>query len=463
MILETFVDQALAQVSYLIGCQQTGEALVIDPARDVTPYLEAVARHELKITQVAETHIHADYASGLRELCAETGARMLYSVEGGPEWQYAFTLPESQPLQDGDTWMVGNIRLQAIHTPGHTPEHMIFLFTDTLAADQPMGIFTGDCLFVGDVGRPDLLETAVGIEGSSIIGAAQQFKSLQKLKQLPDYLLVLPGHGAGSACGKALGAVPSSSLGYEKLFNPALQFDEAAAFSDWLLHGQPETPTYFAQMKRINREGPALLNSLNDPEQLEGFILRDVLAEGQVVDARPAVDFNEAHIAGTLNLPATQKFPVHAGWLIDYAKPIYLICEPGAVNTLARELRSIGLDDIVGYFPPFEVEAYDQTLPIVSIPEVPGLLEGGALVVDVRAQSEFDEAHIPGAIHAFYGTLVRQLNTLPADRMLLVICASGIRSQIATSLLQKFGFQNVLLIEGGMNAWREYGLPINGR
>ncbi len=460
MILETFVDPALAQVSYLVGCQQTGEALVIDPARDITPYLESAARHGLRITQAAETHIHADFVSGLRELCTETSARMICSAEGGAAWHYAYSMPDMLLLQDGDTWMVGNIQMQAIHTPGHTPEHMVFLFTDTLAADLPMGIFTGDCLFVGDVGRPDLLETALGVSGAGNIGSAEQFESLEILKQLPDYLLVFPGHGAGSACGKSLGDVASSSLGYEKLFNPALQFDDVGEFSKWLLSGQPETPTYFTQMKRVNREGPALLASLHEPEELEGFILNDALIEGQVIDARTADEFNEAHVANTLNIPGVQKFPMYAGWLVDYSKPVYLICDPEAVRVLTRQLRSIGLDNVVGYFPPLEVEEYDQMLPVVDIAEVQDLLSGGALILDVRAKSEYDEAHIPGAIHAFYGTLARQLDTLPSDRTLLVTCASGIRSQIATSLLQKHGFQNVLLIDGGMNAWQAYGLPV---
>lgn len=464
MILETFVDPALAQVSYLIGCQQTGEALVIDPARDVTPYQEAAARHGLRITQAAETHIHADYVSGLRELCAqpdsENNARMIFSAEGGTDWQYAFKAEDMQPLHDGDTWMVGSIQMQAVHTPGHTPEHMVFLFTDTLAADRPMGIFTGDCLFVGDVGRPDLLETAVGIVGAGSKGATEQFESLQKLKQMPDYLLVFPGHGAGSACGKSLSAVLSSSLGYEKLSNPALQFDDVTAFSDWLLSGQPETPTYFAVMKRVNREGAPLLESLSEPEQLEGFILRDALAEGQVIDARAADEFNEAHIAGSLNIPAAQRFPVYAGWLVDYVRPIYLICDPGVVRSLTRHLRSIGLDNVVGYFSPSEVEEYDQILPTITIPEVQDLLEGGALIVDVRAKSEYDEAHIPGALHTFYGTLPTQLEMLPADHTLLITCASGIRGQIATSLLQQHGFENVLLIDGGMDAWQASGLPV---
>ena len=230
---EYFYDEKLAQASYLVGCVATGEALVVDPARNVTPYLREAEKEGLRITHVTETHIHADFVSGSRELAAATGATIYLSDMGDADWKYAYADDPSVILvRDGDSWKVGNIKVEVLHTPGHTPEHIAFMITDTAGADRPMGVFTGDFLFVGDVGRPDLLEEAAGYKGTKEVGARQQFQTVERFKALPDYLQIWPGHGAGSACGKALGAIPSTTLGYEKLFNPAFQFGQENAFVD---------------------------------------------------------------------------------------------------------------------------------------------------------------------------------------------------------------------------------------
>jgi hydroxyacylglutathione hydrolase len=224
MILKRFYDEKLAQASYLIGCAATGESIVIDANRDVAQYVDAAAREGVKVTHVSETHIHADFVSGSLELARRTGAEMLLSDEGDAAWKYAFVNAAGATLlRGGDTFMVGNIRIDVLHTPGHTPEHLSFLITDTLATSEPMGAVTGDFLFVGDVGRPDLLERAAGIAGTMETGARTLFQSLQRFKSLPDYLQIWPGHGAGSACGKALGAVPTSTLGYERIVNWGLR------------------------------------------------------------------------------------------------------------------------------------------------------------------------------------------------------------------------------------------------
>jgi hydroxyacylglutathione hydrolase len=285
MLLRYFYDQRLAQASYMVGCAVKGEALVIDPARDIAPYLQAADSAGVRIAQVTETHIHADYVSGSRELAAHTGAHLYLSAEGGPDWQYAFAgqLPTTL-LRDGDVWPVGNVRIKALHTPGHTPEHLCFLITDTAAADQPMGLFTGDFIFVGDVGRPDLLEEAAGMADTKIPGARQLFHSLQRIRTMPGYLQIWPGHGAGSACGKALGAVPSTTLGYELLFNPAFQQTDEDSFVAWLLDGQPEAPRYFGQMKRVNKAGPALLADLRPPARLDRWWL--ICARRMILPAR---------------------------------------------------------------------------------------------------------------------------------------------------------------------------------
>lgn len=460
MLLKYFYDQELAQASYLVGSPDTGEALVIDPARHVEPYLQAARQEGLRITQVTETHIHADFVSGSRELAARTGARLYLSGMGGEDWSYAFADDNTVLLRDGDHWLLGEIRIDALHTPGHTPEHLIFQITDA-GAKTPMALFTGDCLFVGDVGRPDLLETALGSLNTSEAGARQQFRNVQRFKTMPDHLQVLPGHGAGSACGKALGAVPSSTIGYEKLVNPAFQLDDEDAFVDWLLEGQPETPRYFAQMKRVNRQGAALLSELRPPQPLERFILPEVQKDGAlVIDTRSAVLFGHAHVPGTLNIPPDRQFSTYAGWFVDYTAPTYLIASDSLIDDLARQLRAIGVDHIPGYFPSQQVDV-SQALPTIEAQAAAQRLESGrALLLDVRSRSEYDSQHIEGARHIHYGNLVEHIDALLPEQDIILYCASGTRSQIAASLLQSYGFSGVANMRGGIEAWRKAGLPV---
>ena len=231
MILKRFYDDGLAQASYLIGCSATGQALVIDPNREIEQYLEVARAERVRITHVTETHIHADFVSGTRELAARTGATMLLSAEGGADWQYEFRNdPGVQLLRDGDRFPIGNVVVQVMHTPGHTPEHIIFFITDGAAADKPIGVVTGDFVFVGDVGRPDLLERAARVQGSMTQSAHALYQSVQRFKQQPDYLQIWPGHGAGSACGKGLSAIPHSTVGYERMFNWAFADQDEATF-----------------------------------------------------------------------------------------------------------------------------------------------------------------------------------------------------------------------------------------
>lgn len=460
MLLKYFYDQSLAQASYMVGCQTCGEALIVDPMRDITPYLEAAAAENLRITHVTETHIHADFVSGSRELAAASGACLYLSAEGGDDWQYDFAGDSIRLLRDGDHFNVGRVRIDAIHTPGHTPEHLIFALTDTAGADQPMGLFTGDCLFVGDIGRPDLLETAAGMAGTKEEGARQQFANVQRFKAMPDYLQVWPGHGAGSACGKALGAVPSSTLGYEKLFNPAFQFDDQQAFVAWLLEDQPETPNYFGQMKRVNKAGPALLQSLPRPAQLEGFILyEEVKNSALVIDTRPPSDFRAAHVPGTLNISLSDKFNSYAGEFVDYDKPTYLIAEPEQVDQIVTLLRAVGVDRIPGFFSPRELGKDLVTLPAIDAKTLAQRLND-VYVLDVRSHGEWRAGHTPGAHHLPLGQVAEHVDELPRDRPIVVQCGAGLRSQIIASLLQKQGFTQVSNLEGGIDAWKDAGLPL---
>ena len=367
MLLRYFYDHKLAQASYFVGCQETGEAIVVDPARDIQPYIEAAESEDMRIVGTTETHIHADFVSGSRELAERVGATLYLSDCGDEEWKYGFAGQYDHNLvQDGDSFKVGNLRFEVLHTPGHTPEHISFLLTDTIAADRPMGIFTGDFVFVGDVGRPDLLEKAAGFVDTAEIGARQMFQSLQRFRQLPDYLQVWPGHGAGSACGKDLGAVPTSTVGYEKLFNWAFNVAGEENFVTKLLADQPEPPRYFAMMKRVNKEGPAVLHNLEHrgtptgppsgppSRQLSRELPFDALVSAlendlPVVDTRSPELFAQGHIPGTLNIPLESSFTTWAGWLLDYHHPYYLISDRQNLSEVIRYLSSIGLDNCAGF------------------------------------------------------------------------------------------------------------------
>ena len=473
MFFQRFYDTKLAQASYLIGCQRTGEAVVVDPNRDVQQYVEAAAKEGLRVTHVTETHIHADFVSGARELAQRTGAQLLLSDEGDADWKYAFAAEEgARLLKDGDHFMVGNIRLDVLHTPGHTPEHLSFLVTDTPAASGPWGILTGDFVFVGDVGRPDLLEKAAGVKGTMEAGAHTLFRSLQRFRALPDHLQVWPGHGAGSACGKALGAVPSTTVGYEKIGNWGVATTDEDEFVRMVLEGQPEPPKYFAQMKRINKEGPRVLGALPQPARLGVPQLEAVLRDGApVVDTRPAAAFAEGHVPGTINIPLNGSFTTWAGWLLPYDRDVYLLVEdaggPDAVATAVRDLAMIGLDRVAGVFGADALAAWRAagrelgTIAQATPAETAAMLErGDATVIDVRGQSEWEAGHLPGVPNIPVGYLTERLDELPTDRPLVLHCQGGGRSSIAASVLRARGLTNVVNMAGGYGAWQQGGLPV---
>src|SRR5687768_5469461 len=352
MFVKRFFEPSIAQASYLIGCQQVDEAIVIDANRDVEQYIEAAAQEGLRITHVTETHIHADYVSGSRELAQRTGASLCLSDEGDRDWKYQFE--HSRKLKHGDRITIGNIRLDVLHTPGHTPEHLTFLITDGAAADKPIAAVTGDFVFVGDVGRPDLLEKAANIKGTMEAGARVLYASLQAFAKHEDWLQIWPGHGAGSACGKGISAIPSSTLGYEKRFNWAFNKKSEAEFVDAVLTGQPEPPKYFAKMKRVNKEGPAILGALHIPPKLDAAQLPELIArKALVIDTRPATEYAAGHLQGTINVPFNSSFVTWAGWLVQ-TDDFYLIADSATASArleeLSRSLALIGIDCITGYF-----------------------------------------------------------------------------------------------------------------
>ena len=472
MIVKRFHDDQLAQASYLIGCGRTRSAIVVDPNRDVEQYVRMAASEGVTITHVTETHIHADFVSGARELAQRTGAALYLSDEGDASWKYTFAEADGAVLlHDGDRIEVGGVVLDVVHTPGHTPEHVAFLVTDTQAAGAPIAMLTGDFVFVGDVGRPDLLEKAAGVEGTMEQAARTLYGSLRHFAAQPDWLQIWPGHGAGSACGKGLSAVPHSTVGYEKRFSWAFQVRDEADFVRSVLAGQPEPPRYFAEMKRINRSGPRVLGAMPQPERLPTARLRALLDGGaMVVDTRAATAFAAAHVPGTISIPHNKSFTTWAGWLLPYDCDIHVIVDDAdadAARQVSRDLAMIGLDRVAGWFDAGVVAQWaaiggaTQSLSHMTVAELPGRMRAGEVtVVDVRARAEWEEGHLPGVPNIPVGHLVERLDELPRDRPLVLHCQGGGRSAIAASLLQARGFDNVVNLTGGFGAWQRAGGPV---
>lgn len=461
MFFQHVYDKTLAQGSYVIGCQVAGEAMVIDPQRDIDIYLKIAKENKLRITHIAETHIHADYLCGSRELASVTGATMYLSDEGGPDWQYEF---EHHGIKDGDVIKVGNLSFEVLHTPGHTPESISFLLTDHPASDEPVMVFTGDFVFVGDIGRPDLLEKAAGIAGTKEEGAKQMFKSIQKFSKLPDHVQLWPAHGAGSACGKSLGAVASSTIGYEKIANWAFRFaDDEQGFIDYLLADQLEPPKYFAMMKRLNKVERPLLVEVPKHPNLTVTELRDALKKGiKVIDTREKGEFGQNHLKNTINIPGNNSFSTWMGWFLNYQEQFILIAEDEKKEDLTRKLMRIGLDNIYGFVHPADVLAMKEELEKVkqiSIEEFKEKIENNEniQIVDVRGATEYESGHIKGADHVFLGTILDNLEKVEKEKEVIIHCQSGMRSSLAYSLLSRAGFENIINYDGGMAEWKRLG------
>ena|SRR5699024_7305577 len=457
MYFEQIFDPKLAQYAYLIGCQATGEAIIIDPMRDVDQYHELAEKEKLEIVAAADTHIHADYISGLREL-AEEGVKIYASDEGGEDWKYEWlkgSRYDCRLLTDGDTFSLGNIKFDAVHTPGHTPESLSYLVTDGAATDQPMGILTGDFVFVGDVGRPDLLETAAGQEGAMKPAAKELFQSVQDFKSLPEYLQVWPAHGAGSACGKALGAVPDSTVGYELKFSPAFKATGSEQqFVDFILDGQPEPPLYFGRMKTQNRDGAPVLGRLPVPDKISVGQMID--SGGVIVDTRDSSDFMKGHIPGSLLACFDKNFNTIAGSYVDADSDIYLIIDEANLEQAVRDLIRVGLDNIKGYATPAELNDWDGKLEVTEAVGFGAVSrhkdDADVQVLDVRKATEHAEGNVPGAINIAHTRLADHLDELPKDKQLYVHCGSGQRASYASGLLARNGF-NIRWVDDMFTNW----------
>jgi hydroxyacylglutathione hydrolase len=464
MFFQHVYDKSLAQASYFIGCQKAGVAMVIDPKRDVDTYLEIAKQNNMKITHIAETHIHADFLSGSRELAALTDANLYLSDEGGEGWQYEFA---HSGVNDGDVIKVGNLKFEVVHTPGHTPESISFLLTDIPSSDKPVMMFTGDFVFVGDVGRPDLLEKAAGIAGTKEAGAKEMYKSIVKFQGLSDYIQVWPGHGAGSACGKALGAVPSTTVGYEKIRNWALQYkNDEPGFVKYLLEDQPEPPKYFAMMKKLNKVVRPLLTEVPALSKLTREDFKAAMDKGiKVIDTRLKTEFAEGFIPGTINIQGNNAFATWMGWFLTYDEPFILIADESKHDDLVRKLMRIGLDNIYGYIPDvmlwMDLGNKLEKSNIISIDQFKDILKTNhTQIVDLRGAAEYKAGHIKGTENIFIGTLEKNLDKIKKDQPIVIHCQSGDRSTIGYSLLRKHGYKNIKNYSGSMNEWVNTGNPV---
>ncbi len=455
MYFKQFFDEKLAQYAYLVGCQANGTAVIIDPMRDIDQYIDHAANQNLTITAAVDTHIHADYISGLREF-AERGVKVYASDEGDKDWKYEWLKDSNydyELLNDGDEFKIGNITIKAWHTPGHTPEHLSYFITDGAAADEPMGVATGDFVFVGDVGRPDLLESAAGQENVMEPSARTLFGTVEEFKKLPEYMQVWPGHGAGSACGKALGAIPETTVGYELRYNNSLKSASSEdSFVNFILEGQPEPPLYFARMKRDNKIGPALIGGLPQPKRLTLNELRGLVGKDEpvILDTRDKEDYAAGHIPGSLLSPLNKQFNTVAGSYITEDDQIYLVVSEHQLTEAVRDLYRIGLDNVVGYVTPRDILMYKdqggdmEKLEVVNFEDVENL-DSNELVVDVRKASEYEASHVDGAVNFAHTRLLPNKENIPSDKKLYLHCMTGGRSAVATAFLKRNGFEVALI------------------
>lgn len=459
MLLERIYDEDLAQASYFIGCQATGEGMVIDARRDVGEYFDLAANHGMRITKVAETHIHADYLSGTRELAAAADAEAFISGEGGADWQYGF---DATRLQHGDVVTLGNIRVEARHTPGHTPEHLIFLVTDGAFSDDPGYMISGDFVFAGDLGRPDLLDEAAGGVDTRFEGAKQLYRSLKnEFLTLPDHILVYPGHGAGSACGKALGALPATTVGYERTnawWSRHLANDDEQGFIDELLDGQPDAHAYFGRMKRENKDGPAVLGPLSPLQALTSDQVRSALEEDRAifVDTRANDQVKQGTVVSSLNIPAGGKFASFGAWAYDpetETQPLILLAEnQDQAETMRAQLMRVGIDRVKGYT--ISLADLPTTQPATITPEELQDFEP-ALLLDVRNKSEHAAGHIPGSQQLSAGRVLWHQDQLPSSGPIVTYCQSGVRNSVAASALRREG-HDVRELVGSYAGWSEW-------
>jgi hydroxyacylglutathione hydrolase len=458
MYFKQFYLGCLAHASYLIGSD--GEAVVIDPQRDVDEYLAEASAHGFQIKYVIETHLHADFVSGHQEIAARTGAQIIFGEKAGVTFAH-------RPVRDGEEITIGKVVLRFLETPGHTPEGICILVTDTEAPDQPEKLLTGDTLFIGDVGRPDL---AGGKGYTPQMMAEMMYDSLHgKLLKLPDEVEVYPAHGAGSMCGRNMSKETSSTIGEQRKFNYALRPMSKEEFVTMMTADLPEAPSYFPKDAEINRSGARGLSELQPPQPLTPEEVLQLRKEGHVLlDVRSAADFGAAHVPGSINIGLGGQFAMWAGSLIPLNASIVLIGDTRAqIDESVVRLARVGIESVKGYLDGGVQRWRDEGLPVETIPQVSVAqlkeqIETDDLqIVDVRRPAEYVNGHVPHAFNAPLASLDNSLGPLPLqkDKLTAVICAGGYRSSAAASLLQQRGFSNLLNVAGGTGAWVTAGYP----
>ncbi len=457
MFFQRIFTSGLAINSYLIGDEKTKRCVVIDPTRNVVPYIMQAQNAGLDITDILETHVHADFVSGAKELKHQLNGkpRIYASGMGGSQSVPAYA---DQIVQHGFQLKIGDVRLEAIHTPGHTFEHVAWLcYDDSRSSKTPWFAFTGDCVFVGSVGRPDLL----GENEVSALSSQSYHTLFDTLATLPDFVEILPGHGEGSSCGKSLKARPSSTFGYERLFNPYFKKESRDVWTKNLLKGLAPPPPYFQRVKKINLQGPSLLSSLKTlkwHEEKEAPELNKLF----LMDIRHPESFASSHIQGSLNIPFSSSFCQWAGWMLPDKLPIGLIAESTCLYCEAvDQLRLMGFDqEIWVILLGKEKEKMESSLSSFKVMDAEEVAKQQLYILDVRTPEEWQSGHIPEAHHVELIHLETVCQQLPHDQSIALVCRSGIRASLAASLLKKHGFPLVINIRGGMQAWKQAGLPM---
>jgi len=453
MLLKHFFVKKIAHSSYILAGKNS--CAVIDPQRDIDVYIHEARAQGVEITHILQTHLHADFISGHMDLAKKTGAKIYVAKSARCTFDHV-------PLSEGDTIELENMILQVLETPGHTPEHLSYVVTDRARAESPIGVFVGDTLFVGDVGRPDLFpDIAIELAG-------KLYHSLHdKLLKLPDYCEVYPAHGAGSLCGRAMGAKHLTTIGYERNFNPALQIKDKQAFIKSLTEDMPPAPDHFSRCSDINRDGPARLSELPVMQELgvEQFIKKMKNPEVQVLDSRNYLSYGSQHIPASWHLDLNGNFPTFAGWVLPTDKDFLLVADDYGKgmesNTWARR---VGVDRIVGYLDggiAAWVGSGRKTSSIrqISAEDLHDMVTGtqNFVLVDVRAEAEYADNHIKGAVNIPVADLRTRFHELDPEKLTILICSSGNRSSLGTSILEQHGFKNLCNVAGGMTGYSEAG------
>lgn len=460
MYFKQFYLGCLAHASYLIGSE--GEGAVVDPQRDVDQYLQEANANNLKIKYVVETHLHADFVSGHRELADRTGAEIVFGEKANA------TFPHIS-VRDGDEIKIGKVTLRVLETPGHTPESVSLLVVDNENTEQPLKVLTGDTLFIGDVGRPDLA-AAKGYTPQSM--AEMMYDSLhEKLLKLPDQTEIYPAHGAGSMCGRNISKETSSTIGEQRRFNYALKPMTKDEFVRLMTTDMPPAPAYFPTDAEINRTGAASLDALPRPAALSAIEFeRATKTSPHILDVRTAAEFGLGHVPGAINICLSGQFAMWAGSLLPQATPLLIVAESEEqVDETVVRLARVGIETVSGYLQGGMLSWHEAGLPVFAVPQISvaelneTLREAALLqIIDVRRPTEYDSGHVPGAVTAPLATLNESIAALKLDpsKTTAVICAGGYRSSAATGIFEQQGFKNLRNVTGGTSAWINSGFDV---